>query len=195
MRRSREGRRPPLLLTARPGQFSLASAQNRARLPLPMGTVCSIAGCGNPVVRRGFCWHHEQRWVGQKVCSQKVCSVSDCHHPVIARRFCGRHYYRWRRYGDPQVYVLPRASSRVCSVADCGHPPIARGFCWRHYQRWRRHGDPLIFLRRGNRFVASVRLQGHDRRPLDRPLYLPPLPLSATLLPFIPQGMETPFEH
>lgn len=110
---------------------------------------CSVDGCENPTVARGWCSMHYQRWkhVGDTGTAessrdaQRVCSVADCARRAQARGWCDLHYRRWLTHGDP-LFETPAINEDSCSIDGCGRPAKARGWCLAHYQRWQKHGDP-----------------------------------------------------
>src|SRR6516162_9510939 len=78
---------------------------------------CSIKGCSRPVLARGWCGKHYQRWL-YKGDPKKLAKV-------------GR----------------PRLPKRRCAIDGCTKFAIARGWCFAHYMRWARHGNTDVLLR------------------------------------------------
>jgi hypothetical protein len=118
--------------------------------------LCSIPGCSNQHLSRGWCRKHYYTWYrhGDPLGKApprpprppKPCKVPDCPESAHSRGWCGEHYQRWRRHGDPlgggaQQRRYPPGS--VCEVAACGEPIVAKGYCGLHWKHWRQHGDPL----------------------------------------------------
>jgi hypothetical protein len=132
-------------------------------------TSCTVDECDLPVVARGFCRGHYERWrrTGDPTAggplparAVDVCTAPDCDRPVQSRDLCARHYKQDRKHGRT-VADRPRGRG-ACWVADCGRPVDAHGMCHGHYQRWRRTGEvtpdaPL----RGER--PSCAVDGCDR--------------------------------
>lgn len=107
-----------------------------------MRNKCSIPGCDNFVVGRGWCSLHWGRWRkhGDPLHERKrraVCSIPDCERISTARGWCRLHYERWYEQGDPlKVKVLVGASVewRFWSKVDFTGPVPAHrpdlGECW-----------------------------------------------------------------
>lgn len=80
--------------------------------------LCSIPGCGNRHVARGWCKMHYQRWRsnGDPLISQHevpdTCTVDGCDRPYFGRGYCNAHYKRWRRHGSPTEGYVPRDEGR-----------------------------------------------------------------------------------
>jgi hypothetical protein len=143
---------------------------------------CSINDCAAPVLARGWCVTHYDRWRRNGdplVKSLKTdepeppteCAVDGCAGQAATRGWCRTHYDRWRLHGDP---VARDRRSRVkginCSASDCGDEAIIRGWCGAHYQRWRRYGDPEAPLRRARKGESTKRWLNHDGYVLIRKL-------------------------
>lgn len=72
-------------------------------------------GCDRPVIARGWCKGHWQRWkrTGEPGPADfrtvrldaVACSVDGCERPHEARGWCSTHYVRWRVHGDPLADV------------------------------------------------------------------------------------------
>jgi hypothetical protein len=74
---------------------------------------CSVEGCENSELARGWCTMHYWRW-------KKTGDPGEA---------------------DPRR--APNGSNTVCTVEDCSTPAHARGYCPAHLGRWRLYGDPL----------------------------------------------------
>ena len=65
---------------------------------------CSVDGCDDPVVARGWCAKHYQRWkrTGSTELTAKnpLCSIEGCGNPRYGRGWCTTHYSRWYKTGD-----------------------------------------------------------------------------------------------
>lgn len=72
---------------------------------------CSIEGCGNKHLSRGWCSKHYMRWYSTGTTdllprvrpdrTKRPCSVDGCSRPVWSREMCNMHYTRWNATGDP----------------------------------------------------------------------------------------------
>ena len=69
---------------------------------------CSIAGCGDGALARGWCNKHYKRWRKYGDPTELVrnfqggqCQVDGCDNKPSSLRFCPKHRYRFVRYGDP----------------------------------------------------------------------------------------------
>ena len=87
---------------------------------------CSIDGCENEFLARGWCATHYTRWhkYGDPHATprfdRKVCSVDGCDKRAEKRGWCGAHYRRWRKHGSvlehiPIQVVAPGAAERRCN--------------------------------------------------------------------------------
>lgn len=100
---------------------------------------CSIELCNSPVVARGWCSKHWQRWKNHgdpnvtKTRKRKTCEIDGCSKPAIGQGFCTIHYQRLRRHGDP-LKVIDR-SAGTCSVDQCGRKHYAKGLCSSHWKQ------------------------------------------------------------
>lgn len=66
--------------------------------------VCSIEGCGLPVLARGWCSTHYARWrrLGTvELPPSPTCVIVGCGLRRHGRGWCITHYSRWRAHGDP----------------------------------------------------------------------------------------------
>jgi HNH endonuclease len=117
--------------------------------------LCSIPGCSNQHLSRGWCRKHYYTWhrhgdpLGKAPPRPRKpptpCKVEDCPQPAVCRGWCGIHYQRWRRHADPLIgRSIQIGNDPICSVEGCNKPHISSGFCHMHYKRWRKHGDPLL---------------------------------------------------
>lgn len=79
--------------------------------------LCSIDECSKPMLARGMCSLHYQRWRKREgvpervIAAPKPCSVKGCDQTSRARGMCSIHYYRVRRHGDPLVPVRAQAGA------------------------------------------------------------------------------------
>src|SRR5690348_10783319 len=84
---------------------------------------CSIDGCADKELARGWCTRHYNRWkrYGDPQASVRVraenyggetCRAAECQKSIQAQGYCPAHYQRWRSYGDP-LGSAPRAPERT----------------------------------------------------------------------------------
>lgn len=123
-------------------------------------TQCSVDGCKEPYLAKGFCSTHYYRWRkygdplvgGQRVSARtgKICLVDGCESGTWCHGYCMKHYQRWKQHGDPHTTLRPGrckdeciSRSGACLVVGCGKPRQSRGYCRTHYYGLRKHGDPL----------------------------------------------------
>lgn len=118
---------------------------------------CAVEACERPVVSRGWCSAHYQRWLNDgdpgagrplrySTVKAGACAVPGCDAPEKARGWCGKHYGRLLRHGDPLGGAPERAGKRLrpCAIDECANLATGgHGWCKRHYQRWHKYGDPL----------------------------------------------------
>ena len=123
-------------------------------------TTCQIQGCVRPLLARGWCSLHYDRWKrtgdpgetdSKKQKAGSLCAVLDCVEVVKCWGMCGTHYTRLKKYGvlseAPLTNVRGISRDRECSVEACSRTIInSRGWCGLHYQRWRATGDPTKTL-------------------------------------------------
>jgi len=62
--------------------------------------------CGDPVVARGLCGLHYDRW---RKSQAAPCSINGCDTSASRRDWCTKHYAMWRVHGDP-LYVRPKTA-------------------------------------------------------------------------------------
>lgn len=116
---------------------------------------CSIDGCSLPVLARGWCRRHYQRWyqtgdpgpVGLKrLPDHSSCTVDGCERPNEANGLCAMHRWRVRNKGEagsPEPIKAHTPKDRKpCAVEDCERPASARyngdgPYCRLHYERLR----------------------------------------------------------
>jgi hypothetical protein len=106
---------------------------------------CSIEGCDDDRVARGWCAKHYQRWKkhgdpnapGKE---RRLCTVTDCGRTRFGQGYCRLHYDRWRAHGDPLTVKLNRQHDGSCSVTGCERPYKGDGLCHLHLRRLRATG-------------------------------------------------------
>lgn len=99
-----------------------------------MRNTCTVEGCEQPVVGRGLCRKHYQRWytrgsVEDRPRERKRCSVDGCDEFVVGRGLCRRHYGRARADEAGRSTINPgRGPIEGRTCAHCGGPidPMAR---------------------------------------------------------------------
>ena len=65
---------------------------------------CSIDGCKNSFLARGYCGKHYQQFRKSKdftLFKRDVCSIEGCSRLAKGYGWCNTHYQRWKRHGDP----------------------------------------------------------------------------------------------
>lgn len=112
--------------------------------------------CGRPIVCRGWCGTHYQRWrkTGTVVRRpRRQCAEPDCTLPPITKLYCVDHR-RW----------TPNATT-TCQIPEgCDRPHYAKGACRSHYQsRILRHGSLVLPERRPKLKMGSCGEWGCDR--------------------------------
>lgn len=100
---------------------------------------CTIEGCGDPHLSRGWCAKHYMRWYSTGTTdllprqrpdrTQRACSVDGCTRPVWSREMCNLHYCRLIRSGEvgpAEVLTAPKGSGHLRAdgyrVIQTGHP-------------------------------------------------------------------------
>lgn len=134
---------------------------------------CTIPGCGNDSIAKGYCTMHYKRikkhgdpnYVFDYVtCKDKKCVVEGCQSEAHSKGYCNTHYYRLKKYGNPTLGG-PRVGRRVkkkCSVDGCDQMSNAHGLCSRHYSIKERYGDPLHPVKRRGLYKGCL-VEGCDR--------------------------------
>ena len=118
-------------------------------------TVCSVSGCDQKPVGRGWCRMHYARWkrhgtpgpagrYRRHYAQDAECVVTGCARAPDKGGMCSRHYQRWRTKGNPEARTGAPAEDGwpECQVEGCIAVPVARGWCSMHWQRWKKTGDP-----------------------------------------------------
>lgn len=116
-----------------------------------MEKLCSLDGCDRPVLARGYCSTHYDRWRRNGVpggasirplsSGPNSCAVDGCDRPIRARGYCGTHYWRLVNKGDPGPAQIRRRLAVTCSVEGCERPTVGQGLCRMHYERRRKGRD------------------------------------------------------
>lgn len=118
---------------------------------------CTVDGCTEPLLSKGYCSTHYARWrrngdpgpahrLTKKRSRYDSCSVEGCSRPPRAKGMCSLHRRRFLQTGDPGPAELLRRQPDdpvpTCDVDGCDNDLLARGYCIMHYDRWRNTGDP-----------------------------------------------------
>jgi len=101
-------------------------------------TMCTIDGCKNKMVARGFCSKHWRRWrmygdanVIVKEFLPETCEVPGCHRKPHTRwngvAVCNMHWQRLYSYGDTIIREKVFKQWSVCSVQGCDKPARSPG--------------------------------------------------------------------
>lgn len=120
----------------------------------PPRPLCRMAGCERPMVGRGLCGLHYQRWrrlrrqaraAGRGPCLNPACELFAAPR---SRRCGGCQMHHWRRGTERPAAVCarslarwigaepPRAPTMRCQEPDCPRRVHGRGRCNTHYRRW-----------------------------------------------------------
>jgi hypothetical protein len=101
---------------------------------------CSVEGCENPHLARGWCSMHYQRWTKTGSLDERppnLCEVEDCERRVHGHGLCHPHWRRWRKHDDPggpiRDVTLSREERFWAKVDRDGPVPESRpdlGPCW-----------------------------------------------------------------
>lgn len=124
-------------------KYCSQSCEDRAyyQRKLASTALCSVKGCGNPILQRGMCGMHYTRWrrhgdptlkrskplVTEFRCSVALKSGEKCGKPSKYMSklgpMCGAHYQRFKKYGDP---LAGRALHGTGSIANNGYRMIGK---------------------------------------------------------------------
>jgi len=96
---------------------------------------CTVEGCSNEVVARGWCGKHYRRWKRHgsteptRMSNQgKECSVPGCGNPASKKALCAMHYTRQWLHGDvggPEPQTGLSAHERAMRMVDDSAGPDA----------------------------------------------------------------------
>lgn len=106
---------------------------------------CSVDGCEQIAVGRGWCNRHYLRWRkhgdpgpadDSRYAPPSPCTIDGCDEPARGRGWCAMHYLRWLRRGDPlsTAHTLRHvATSGYVVVREPTHPlALASGYVYEH---------------------------------------------------------------
>lgn len=106
--------------------------------------ICSIDGCTNPHLAKGYCNAHWKKWKRhgdplwqRPLAPERKCTVNGCENKYHAQGYCPMHYLRAKADGK-------LSTSQECTVGDCRGYQVAKGVCHKHYQKLLRYGDPEV---------------------------------------------------
>lgn len=106
---------------------------------------CSIEGCEEIPLSRGWCKNHYNLWYRNKGTDEQMlisrlpegakCSVDECERNAYVRGWCKIHYNRWLRRGDPSAPYqrVYRYGDIPCPIEGCKNEVEARGLCNSHH--------------------------------------------------------------
>jgi hypothetical protein len=111
-----------------------------------MTRTCSVEGCDDVTVARGYCRHHYHSWHAHGdpltaprrfLAGERVCKVSGCQRQYNSLGWCRAHVDSWRKYGDPltaQRHVGARTTmkSGYVIVSGISHPNARNGSIAEH---------------------------------------------------------------
>jgi hypothetical protein len=103
---------------------------------------CTIDGCGNKTVARGWCRpHYAAMWRSGAIETRPhwtatICSVDGCEKQRKGLSWCGMHYARMQRYGS----LATPSRRKICSVEGCETFVRGHGWCNAHLLRMQRYG-------------------------------------------------------
>ena len=131
---------------------------------------CSVEGCAEKVLARGWCSKHYYRWrrnghpeVVAGDLKPSKCSVDGCEGKPRAKGLCSKHYVRWLTHGDvnkwSRHYDEITGQRNSCKIEGCQKVVKAKGYCDVHYQRNRLHGSPLVKKNRYDNYIKDAQCE------------------------------------
>jgi hypothetical protein len=85
--------------------------------------VCSVEGCQDGHLARGFCKRHYRLHRSEFT---ETCSVDGCDEIRVARGWCNLHYKRWSKFGDPMIESCGNVGRKSWKVNDEDREAIRR---------------------------------------------------------------------
>jgi HNH endonuclease len=109
---------------------------------------CSVENCRKPVVCRGWCNAHYQKWqtYGDPTVVVRYrhhCSVEGCDRVVHGRGLCSLHWQRWQRHGDPLRIVRAPAGAGTLTGDGYRQIPVNGKRVYEHRHVWEQHHGPI----------------------------------------------------
>ena len=95
-----------------------------------MVEICSVTGCNNNHLAKGFCNKHylRNKTYGDPLhVVVRLCSVTGCDKKHKGRGYCVNHLIHYRNYGDPLAYADPEETSRKKSASLKGRTAWNKG--------------------------------------------------------------------
>jgi G:T-mismatch repair DNA endonuclease (very short patch repair protein) len=92
--------------------------------------LCSIEGCENNHLAKGFCNKHylRNKTYGDPLhVVVRICSVTGCNKKHKGQGYCVNHLIHYRNYGDPLAYADPEETARKKSASLKGKTPWNKG--------------------------------------------------------------------
>ena len=80
-----------------------------------MVKICSVTGCNNNHLAKGFCNKHylRNKTYGDPLhVVVRLCSVTGCNKKHKGRGYCVNHLIHYRNHGDPLVYADPEETKK-----------------------------------------------------------------------------------
>ena len=95
-----------------------------------MVRICSVIGCSNNYLAKGFCNKHylRNKTYGDPLhFVVRVCSVTGCNSKHKGHGYCVNHLIHYRNYGDPLAYADPEETKKKQSASLKGQIPWNKG--------------------------------------------------------------------
>ena len=91
---------------------------------------CSVIGCSNNYLAKGFCSKHYQRnerYGDPLHVVVRLCSVTGCNKKHKGHGYCVNHLIHYQNYGDPLAYADPEETKKKQSISLKGRTPWNKG--------------------------------------------------------------------
>ena len=95
-----------------------------------MARLCSVIGCSNNYLAKGFCSKHYQRnerYGDPTHVVVRICSVAGCNKKHKGLGYCVNHLIHYRNHGDPLAYADPEETKKKQSASLKGKTPWNKG--------------------------------------------------------------------